>query len=99
MIVLQATWAEPEGGPGEHHRRAGTCTDGRSPSGMDCDGWKGWPATRARSRWRGAPGGGSWPRSCAQPGFRCSWPSRPRPRACVDQSSSGRPHPRGTGRR
>jgi hypothetical protein len=23
MIVLQATWAELEGGPGEHHRRAG----------------------------------------------------------------------------
>ncbi|HYB18075.1 MAG TPA: hypothetical protein VEF71_21775, partial [Streptosporangiaceae bacterium] len=44
-------------------------------------GWPGSPgATMSRSRWRGAPGGGTWPGSWPEPGSPRIWPSRPTPR-------------------
>jgi Transposase IS116/IS110/IS902 family len=59
----------------------------RRPGRACGPGWASCPATRARSRWRGAPAGGLWSRSCRRPGWSRTWPSRPRPRACAAQAA------------
>jgi hypothetical protein len=56
MIVLQATWAELEGGPGEHHKRAGRAP---SPDHLRLDRHRHRPDTArpARPGQPGAPAG------------------------------------------
>jgi hypothetical protein len=53
------------------------------PTGRTCaPGWRGSPAPgTSRSRSRGAPGGGTSPRSWPRPASRRTWPSRPTPRS------------------
>jgi hypothetical protein len=55
-------WIDRDSGEAQRGRIAPATRDGlrRWLEGSPCD--------QARSRWRGAPGGGSWPRSCARPG-------------------------------
>ena len=77
-----------------HRERGGAARpDQPRPTGCTCGpGWPGSPAVRtSRSRWRGAPGGGTSPRSWPRPGSRRIWPSRPKPRSPAAASGTPRP--------
>ena len=52
----------------------------------------------ASSRWRAAPGGGTWSRSSQPPGWVRIWRIRPRPRRCGVRRSAPRPTDRADAR-